>query len=309
MLRAAVKAGTPLGLAAKKVMDSGGLVERRHHHRPGQGAHRPARLRRRLPVRRLSRAPSPQAEAMQARRREARRVLEIDVPDSAIIERMSGRRVHAASGRTYHLKFNPPKVAGQRRRHRRGADPARRRPRRDREQAARGLPERRPGRWSSTTRAGRPAGDAPAPRLSHDQRHRQRRGDHARGRSPRSPELEQGRRDAMDIAGKVFIVTGGASGLGEGTARMLAEHGAKVVVADLQADRGQAVAGRDRRPLRAVRRQRRKPTARRWSPPRSALGKLVGLVNCAGIAPAASRPSARKARIRSPRSPRRSPST
>ena len=46
----------------------------------------------------------------------------------------------------------------------------------------------------------------------------------------------------MEIAGKVFIVTGGASGLGEGTARMLAEHGAKVVVADLQADRGEAVA-------------------------------------------------------------------
>ena len=52
-------------------------------------------------------------------------VLEIDVPDSAIIERMSGRRVHVASGRTYHVKFNPPKVAGQGRRHRRGPDPAR----------------------------------------------------------------------------------------------------------------------------------------------------------------------------------------
>ena len=46
----------------------------------------------------------------------------------------------------------------------------------------------------------------------------------------------------MDIAGKVFIVTGGASGLGEGTARMLAAHGGKVVIADLQADRGEAVA-------------------------------------------------------------------
>ena len=54
-------------------------------------------------------------------------VLEIDVPDAAIIERMSGRRVHVASGRTYHVKFNPPKVAGQGRRHRRGPDPARRR--------------------------------------------------------------------------------------------------------------------------------------------------------------------------------------
>jgi NAD(P)-dependent dehydrogenase (short-subunit alcohol dehydrogenase family) len=58
----------------------------------------------------------------------------------------------------------------------------------------------------------------------------------------------------MDIAGKVFIVTGGASGLGEGTARMLAANGAKVVIADLQVERGEAVA-RNRRPLRQVRRQ------------------------------------------------------
>ena len=59
----------------------------------------------------------------------------------------------------------------------------------------------------------------------------------------------------MDIAGKVFIVTGGASGLGEGTARMLAAHGAKVVIADLQVEHGQTVARRDRRRLRQVRRQ------------------------------------------------------
>jgi NAD(P)-dependent dehydrogenase (short-subunit alcohol dehydrogenase family) len=89
----------------------------------------------------------------------------------------------------------------------------------------------------------------------------------------------------MDIAGKVFIVTGGASGLGEGTARMLAANGGKVVVADLQAERGEAVAKEiggvfvkcdvshedDGQAVVA--------TAER-------LGKLMGLVNCAGIAPA-----------------------
>jgi NAD(P)-dependent dehydrogenase (short-subunit alcohol dehydrogenase family) len=89
----------------------------------------------------------------------------------------------------------------------------------------------------------------------------------------------------MDIQGKVFIVTGGASGLGEGTARMLAAHGAKVVVADLQADKGQAVASElggafvkcdvsSEDDGKAV-------VAKALS-----LGKLVGLVNCAGIAPA-----------------------
>ena len=87
----------------------------------------------------------------------------------------------------------------------------------------------------------------------------------------------------MDIAGKVFIVTGGASGLGEGTARMLADHGAKVVVADLQADAGRRWPPRSAAASCAAT-SARKPTARRRSPPRSALGKLVGLVNCAGIA-------------------------
>jgi NAD(P)-dependent dehydrogenase (short-subunit alcohol dehydrogenase family) len=70
----------------------------------------------------------------------------------------------------------------------------------------------------------------------------------------------------MDIAGKVFIVTGGASGLGEGTARMLAANGGKVVIADLQVERGQAVAaeigGRSSSATSA-----RKPTARPWWPP------------------------------------------
>jgi NAD(P)-dependent dehydrogenase (short-subunit alcohol dehydrogenase family) len=90
----------------------------------------------------------------------------------------------------------------------------------------------------------------------------------------------------MDIAGKVFIVTGGASGLGEGTARMLAAHGGKVVIADLQVERGEAVAQGDRRRLRQVRRQpgSRRPGGRsRGHRP----GQAVGLVNCAGIAPAA----------------------
>jgi len=90
----------------------------------------------------------------------------------------------------------------------------------------------------------------------------------------------------MEITGKVFIVTGGASGLGEGTARMLAAHGATVVIADLQVDRGEALAAEltggfvkcdvsQETDGQAV-------VAKAVS-----LGKLVGLVNCAGIAPAA----------------------
>jgi NAD(P)-dependent dehydrogenase (short-subunit alcohol dehydrogenase family) len=89
----------------------------------------------------------------------------------------------------------------------------------------------------------------------------------------------------MEIAGKVFIVTGGASGLGEGTARMLAGHGAKVVIADLQGERGEQVATEiggvyvrcD------VSQEADGQTAVAAA---AALGKLVGLVNCAGIAPA-----------------------
>jgi NAD(P)-dependent dehydrogenase (short-subunit alcohol dehydrogenase family) len=90
----------------------------------------------------------------------------------------------------------------------------------------------------------------------------------------------------MDIAGKVFIVTGGASGLGEGTARMLTREGGKVVVADLQVERGEAVA----RELggRFVRCDvSREDDGRNAVAQALGLGKLMGLVNCAGIAPAA----------------------
>ncbi len=87
----------------------------------------------------------------------------------------------------------------------------------------------------------------------------------------------------MEIAGKVFIVTGGASGLGEGTARMLAGHGAKVVVADLQVERGQAVAAEiGGRFVRCDVSQ--EADGQQLVAEAVAFGKLVGLVNCAGIA-------------------------
>ncbi len=90
----------------------------------------------------------------------------------------------------------------------------------------------------------------------------------------------------MDIAGKVFIVTGGASGLGEGTARMLAQEGAKVVIADLQEERGRAIAAEIGaafvRCNVASEEDGRAVVAQATS-----MGKLMGLINCAGIAPAA----------------------
>ena len=111
MLRAAVKAGTPLGVAAKKVMDSGGLVgddiiiglvkERLAQPDCANGFLFDGFPRTIV-----------QADAMKAASVNLDIVLEIDVPDEAIIERMSGRRAHLASGRTYHVKFNPPKVEG-----------------------------------------------------------------------------------------------------------------------------------------------------------------------------------------------------
>jgi NAD(P)-dependent dehydrogenase (short-subunit alcohol dehydrogenase family) len=93
----------------------------------------------------------------------------------------------------------------------------------------------------------------------------------------------------MDIAGKVFIVTGGASGLGEGTARMLVANGAKVVIADLQADKGEALAaelGADKAAF--VKCDVSQEADGQAAVARATtMGKLMGLVNCAGIAPAA----------------------
>jgi adenylate kinase len=112
MLRAAVKAGTPLGLAAKKVMDSGALVSDDIiiglvKERIAQPDCAKGFLFDGFP------RTIPQAEAMKTAGVKLDLVLEIDVPDEAIIERMSGRRVHQPSGRSYHVKFNPPKVAGK----------------------------------------------------------------------------------------------------------------------------------------------------------------------------------------------------
>jgi adenylate kinase len=112
MLRAAVKAGTPLGMEAKKVMDAGGLVsddiiiglvkDRLKQPDCANGYLFDGFPR-----------TIPQADAMKDAGVGIDYVLEIDVPDEAIIERMSGRRVHQPSGRTYHAKYNPPKVPGK----------------------------------------------------------------------------------------------------------------------------------------------------------------------------------------------------
>lgn len=112
MLRAAVKAGTALGLEAKKVMDAGGLVsddiiiglvkDRLKQPDCANGYLFDGFPR-----------TIPQADAMKEAGVAIDYVLEIDVPDEAIVERMSGRRVHQPSGRTYHVTFNPPKVAGK----------------------------------------------------------------------------------------------------------------------------------------------------------------------------------------------------
>ncbi len=112
MLRAAVKAGTPLGQAAKKVMDAGGLVSDDIiiglvKERIAQPDCAKGFLFDGFP------RTIPQAEAMKTAGVKIDVVLEIDVPDAAIIERMSGRRAHLPSGRTYHLKYNPPKVPGK----------------------------------------------------------------------------------------------------------------------------------------------------------------------------------------------------
>ena len=112
MLRAAVKAATPLGLAAKKVMDAGqlvsddiiiGLVKDRLQQPDCKSGYLFDGFPRTIP----------QAEALKEANVALDFVVEIDVDDASIIERMSGRRVHPASGRSYHLKFNPPRVAGK----------------------------------------------------------------------------------------------------------------------------------------------------------------------------------------------------
>ncbi|MDO8387470.1 MAG: SDR family NAD(P)-dependent oxidoreductase, partial [Polaromonas sp.] len=89
----------------------------------------------------------------------------------------------------------------------------------------------------------------------------------------------------MDIAGKVFIVTGGASGLGEGTARMLAAKGGKVVIADMQVEKGEAIA-RDIGGAFVKCDVSQEADGQAVVARAVAMGKLMGLVNCAGIAPA-----------------------
>jgi len=111
MLRSAVKAGTELGLMAKAIMDSGGLVsddiiinlvkERIAEPDCAKGFLFDGFPR-----------TIPQADAMKAANVQIDYVVEIDVDDNEIIRRMSGRRTHTASGRTYHVEFNPPKVEG-----------------------------------------------------------------------------------------------------------------------------------------------------------------------------------------------------
>ncbi len=110
MLRAAVSAGTPLGLAAKKVMDSGqlvsddiiiGLVKERLKQPDCAAGYLFDGFPRTIP----------QAEAMRAASVPLDYVLEIEVPDDEIIARMSGRRVHPGSGRSYHVRFHPPRIA------------------------------------------------------------------------------------------------------------------------------------------------------------------------------------------------------
>lgn len=112
MLRAAVKAGTPLGLAAKEVMDKGqlvsdeiiiGLVKERLTQPDCANGFLFDGFPRTIP----------QAEALQAAGVPIDFVLEIAVPDEEIVTRMSGRRVDPVSGRTYHIVYNPPKVEGK----------------------------------------------------------------------------------------------------------------------------------------------------------------------------------------------------
>jgi adenylate kinase len=112
MLRAAVKAGTALGLEAKKYMDAGGLVPDEVIIGMIQERIKDADCKDGFLFDGFPRT-IPQAEAMKQAGVDIDYVVEIDVPDEEIIKRMSGRRMHLASGRTYHVVFNPPKVAGK----------------------------------------------------------------------------------------------------------------------------------------------------------------------------------------------------
>ena len=112
MLRAAVKAGTPLGIAAKKVMDAGGLVSDDIIINLVKERIKDADCANGFLFDGFPRT-IPQAQAMKDAGIPIDYVVEIEVADSEIIKRMSGRRVHPASGRTYHVVFNPPKVAGK----------------------------------------------------------------------------------------------------------------------------------------------------------------------------------------------------
>lgn len=112
MLRAAVKAGSPLGLKVKEVMASGGLVsdetiieliEERIQQDDCENGFLFDGFPRTIP----------QAEALKKQKIMIDAVVEIDVPDEEIVSRLSGRRVHEASGRVYHVDYNPPKVAGK----------------------------------------------------------------------------------------------------------------------------------------------------------------------------------------------------
>ena len=112
MLRAAVKAGTPLGVAAKKIMDAGGLVSDEIIINLVKERIKEADCAKGFLFDGFPRT-IPQAQAMKDADIRIDYVVEVDVPDAEIIKRMSGRRVHTASGRTYHIVFNPPKVAGK----------------------------------------------------------------------------------------------------------------------------------------------------------------------------------------------------
>ncbi len=112
MLRAAIKAGTPLGLAAKKVMDAGNLVSDDIIINLVKERIKEADCAKGFLFDGFPRT-IPQAQAMKDADIRIDYVVEVDVPDAEIIKRMSGRRVHTASGRTYHIVFNPPKVTGK----------------------------------------------------------------------------------------------------------------------------------------------------------------------------------------------------